>query len=248
MQRGCWPRHGRCAALLLLPLAAPAGARRGAASCRCRGVTIYPGDVIGDEQLVERAFIAHTVARASVSRRRARRWSARWRGARCCPASRSPSMPSREPYVVTQGKIAARRVRGWRPDDHDQRHRRCRTAASATSSACATSTAARSSRGRSRRTGRSVWARHDAPACRSRWQSVLARSAPQSRARASRTSSPSRACAPTSSSATAWSSASTAPATACATRRSPSSRCSRCSTAWASTCATPRRARAMSRP
>src|SRR6185295_4381864 len=29
-------------------------------------VTIYPGDVIGEEHLTERAFIAHTVARSTV--------------------------------------------------------------------------------------------------------------------------------------------------------------------------------------
>ena len=68
-------------------------------------VTIYPGDVIGDEQLVERAFIAHTVARSTVHEARealigkvARRT--------LLPGQPIPVNGIRDPYVVTQGKTA----------------------------------------------------------------------------------------------------------------------------------------------
>jgi flagellar basal body P-ring formation protein FlgA len=66
-------------------------------------VIIYPGDVIGDDQLVERAFVAHTVARASVYEARqallgkvARRT--------LLPGQPIPVGGIRDPYVVTQGK------------------------------------------------------------------------------------------------------------------------------------------------
>jgi len=67
--------------------------------------TIYPGDVIGGEQLVDRAFIAHTVARAGVFDGRdallgkvARRT--------LLPGQPIPISAVRDPYVVTQGKTA----------------------------------------------------------------------------------------------------------------------------------------------
>jgi flagella basal body P-ring formation protein FlgA len=67
--------------------------------------TLYPGDVIGDEQLVGRAFIAHTVARASVIDSRealvgkvARRT--------LLPGQPVPVGGVRDPYVVNQGKTA----------------------------------------------------------------------------------------------------------------------------------------------
>ena len=68
-------------------------------------VTIYPGDVIGNDHLVERAFIAHTVARATVYDRRqavigkvARRT--------LLPGQPIPIAGTREPYVVAQGNVA----------------------------------------------------------------------------------------------------------------------------------------------
>jgi len=68
-------------------------------------VTIYPGDAIGEEHLVERAFIAHTVARATVYDRRqavvgkvARRT--------LLPGQPIPIAGTREPYVVAQGNVA----------------------------------------------------------------------------------------------------------------------------------------------
>ena len=68
-------------------------------------VTLYPGDLIGDEQLVGRAFIAHTVARASVVGSRealvgkvARRT--------LLPGQPVPVGGVRDPYVVNQGKPA----------------------------------------------------------------------------------------------------------------------------------------------
>ncbi len=66
---------------------------------------IYPGDVIGEEQLVDRAFIAHTVARASILEGRegllgkvARRT--------LLPGQPIPANAIRDPYVVMQGKTA----------------------------------------------------------------------------------------------------------------------------------------------
>ena len=68
-------------------------------------VTLYPGDVIGDVQLVARAFIAHTVTRASVVDSRealigkvARRT--------LLPGQPVPVGGVRDPYVVNQGKTA----------------------------------------------------------------------------------------------------------------------------------------------
>jgi len=68
-------------------------------------VTIYPGDVIGDEHLVERAFIARTVARATVYDRRqavvgkvARRT--------LLPGQPILIAATRDPYVVAQGNVA----------------------------------------------------------------------------------------------------------------------------------------------
>jgi flagella basal body P-ring formation protein FlgA len=65
--------------------------------------TIYPGDVIGEDQLVDRAFIAHTVARATIHEARegvigkvARRT--------LLPGQPITLTSIREPYLVTQGK------------------------------------------------------------------------------------------------------------------------------------------------
>jgi flagella basal body P-ring formation protein FlgA len=68
-------------------------------------VTIYPGEVIGEDQLVGRAFIARTVARATVHEARealigkvARRT--------LLPGQPIPVSGIRDPYLVTQGKNA----------------------------------------------------------------------------------------------------------------------------------------------
>jgi flagella basal body P-ring formation protein FlgA len=68
-------------------------------------VTLYPGDAIGEEQIVERAFIAHTVARSTIHEAReavigkvARRT--------LLPGQPIPLNGVRDPYLVTQGKNA----------------------------------------------------------------------------------------------------------------------------------------------
>jgi flagella basal body P-ring formation protein FlgA len=68
-------------------------------------VTIYPGDVIGEEHLTERAFIAHTVARSTVYDARqavvgkvARRT--------LLPGQPIPIAGTRDPYIVSQGNMA----------------------------------------------------------------------------------------------------------------------------------------------
>jgi flagella basal body P-ring formation protein FlgA len=68
-------------------------------------VTIYPGDVIGDEHLAERAFVAHTVARSTVYEARqavlgkiARRT--------LLPGQPIPINGTRDAYVVAQGNMA----------------------------------------------------------------------------------------------------------------------------------------------
>ena len=67
--------------------------------------TIYPGEVIGEDLLVERAFIAHTVARTSVFEARqaligkvARRT--------LLPGQPIPVNAIRDAYAVVQGKTA----------------------------------------------------------------------------------------------------------------------------------------------
>jgi flagellar basal body P-ring formation protein FlgA len=68
-------------------------------------LTLYPGDVIGDDQIMERAFIAHTVARSTIHETRealigkvARRT--------LLPGQPIPINGVRDPYLVTQGKNA----------------------------------------------------------------------------------------------------------------------------------------------
>ena len=135
------PRHG-CAvagagmALPLLSALLAEPARAAELELPVPRVTLYPGDVIGDEQLVERAFIAHTVARARVVD--GARGADRQGGAPHAAAGQPiPVKAVRDPYVVTQGKTAVVvfedggltiTTRPWR----------CRTAASATSSVCGT--------------------------------------------------------------------------------------------------------------
>lgn len=92
------------AALLLMSLAASA-ATAADLDLPVPKVTLYPGDVIGEDHLVERAFIAHTVARASIFDDRqgvvgkvAKRT--------LLPGQPIPISAVRDPYVVTQGKVA----------------------------------------------------------------------------------------------------------------------------------------------
>jgi flagella basal body P-ring formation protein FlgA len=68
-------------------------------------VVIYPGDVLSEETLVSRAFIAHTVARSTIHEARdvligkvARRT--------LLPGQPIPVSAIRDPYLVTQGKPA----------------------------------------------------------------------------------------------------------------------------------------------
>jgi flagella basal body P-ring formation protein FlgA len=67
--------------------------------------TLYPGDVIGNDQIVGRAFVAHTVARSAVySDRQALIGKVVKRT--LLPGQPIPLNGVREPYVVTQGKTA----------------------------------------------------------------------------------------------------------------------------------------------
>jgi flagella basal body P-ring formation protein FlgA len=90
-------------ALSLLPAAQPA--RAAELELPVPRLTIYPGDVIGDDQIMERAFIAHTVARSTIHEAReallgkvARRT--------LLPGQPIPINGVRDPYVVVQGKNA----------------------------------------------------------------------------------------------------------------------------------------------
>jgi flagellar basal body P-ring formation protein FlgA len=66
-------------------------------------VTIYPGEVINDELLAERAFIAHTVARATIFEERGNLIG---KVARRTLLQGQPILISavRDPYLVVQGK------------------------------------------------------------------------------------------------------------------------------------------------
>jgi flagella basal body P-ring formation protein FlgA len=104
-RRQAWAAGLAVAVLLLLLLLAvqPAGAAE--LQLPVPRVTLYPGDVIADDQLVERAFIAHTVLRSTVHEARepligkvARRT--------LLQGQPIPVNGIRDPYVVTQGKSA----------------------------------------------------------------------------------------------------------------------------------------------
>lgn len=99
-----WAIAGMAMALAALLLGAQT-ARAAELELPVPRVTIYPGDVIGDDQLIERAFIARTVARATVHEARealigkvARRT--------LLQGQPIPVNGIRDPYVVTQGKTA----------------------------------------------------------------------------------------------------------------------------------------------
>ena len=83
--------------------AAPAGAQE--LELPVPKVIVYPGDTLSEELLVQRAFIAHTVARPTVFEARealvgkvARRT--------LLPGHPVPISAVRDPYIVTQGKTA----------------------------------------------------------------------------------------------------------------------------------------------
>jgi flagella basal body P-ring formation protein FlgA len=89
----------------VLALALPAPARAQDVELPVPKVTIYPGDVLTEEMLVERAFVARTVARATVYDSRealvgkvARRT--------LLPLQPIAIHSIRDPYVVNQGKVA----------------------------------------------------------------------------------------------------------------------------------------------
>jgi flagella basal body P-ring formation protein FlgA len=91
--------------LLMLPSSIAPPARAAELELPVPRVTIYPGDVIGDEHLAERAFIAHTVARSTVYEARqavlgkiARRT--------LLPGQPIPINGTRDAYVVAQGNMA----------------------------------------------------------------------------------------------------------------------------------------------
>ena len=145
-------------------------------------------------------------ARAPASSTSREALSARWRAARCCRDSRSPSEASRDPYLVNQGKTARRRLRGRRPQHLHQRarpperrHRRRGQSAESRQRQCHQGDGRA---GRHGPCGGSMSAAASQPRdCASPGPARRPRRGP---ARASRTSCPCRACAPTSSSATAW--------------------------------------------
>jgi flagella basal body P-ring formation protein FlgA len=68
-------------------------------------VTVYPGEAIGEDQLVQRSFIAHTVARATVFDARAALLGKVARRT-LLPGQPIPVSAIRDPYLVTNGKNA----------------------------------------------------------------------------------------------------------------------------------------------
>lgn len=96
---------GLIVALLAMLLLAGQPSRAAELELPVPRVTLYPGDVIADEQLVGRAFIAHTVARGSIV---AQREALIGKVARrtLLPGQPVPVGGVRDPYVVNQGKTA----------------------------------------------------------------------------------------------------------------------------------------------
>lgn len=66
-------------------------------------ITIYPGDVISADQLVDRAFLAHSVARASVFEDR-RALVGKVARRTLLPGQPVPVNAIRDPYLVNNGK------------------------------------------------------------------------------------------------------------------------------------------------
>ena len=103
--RQAWAAGVAMALFVLLLLLAVQPARAAELELPVPRLTLYPGDVIGDDQIVERAFIARTVARSTIHEARealigkvARRT--------LLPGQPIPINGVRDPYVVTQGKNA----------------------------------------------------------------------------------------------------------------------------------------------
>jgi len=103
--RQTWAAGVAMALFVLLPLLVVQPARAAELELPVPRLTLYPGDVIGDDQIVERAFIARTVARSTIHEARealigkvARRT--------LLPGQPIPINGVRDPYVVTQGKNA----------------------------------------------------------------------------------------------------------------------------------------------
>jgi len=103
--RQAWAASLATALFVLSLLLAAQPARAAELELPVPRLTIYPGDVIGDDQIMERAFIAHTVARSTIHEAReallgkvARRT--------LLPGQPIPINGVRDPYVVTQGKNA----------------------------------------------------------------------------------------------------------------------------------------------
>jgi flagella basal body P-ring formation protein FlgA len=93
------------AVVALTCAAAAAPARAAELELPVPRITLYPGDVIGEEHLAQRAFIARTVARSTVHETReglvgkvARRT--------LLPGQPIPVAGVRDPYAVVQGKAA----------------------------------------------------------------------------------------------------------------------------------------------
>jgi flagella basal body P-ring formation protein FlgA len=91
--------------LALSTLLAPLAARAAELVLPVPRVTLYPGELIGEEQLADRAFLAHTVARAAVHEARQ---GVIGKVARLTLLAGQPIPVNalRDPYVVTQGKSA----------------------------------------------------------------------------------------------------------------------------------------------
>jgi flagella basal body P-ring formation protein FlgA len=66
---------------------------------------IYPGDVLSEESLVSRAFIAHTVARSTIHEAR-EALVGKVAKRTLLPGQPIPVSAIRDPYLVTQGKTA----------------------------------------------------------------------------------------------------------------------------------------------
>lgn len=106
MMRGVRKALGVAITVVLLAVAlAASAARADDLDLPVPKMTLYPGDVIGDDNLVERAFVARTVARSTVFEDR--------QGVVGKVAKRTllPGQPIlisavRDPYLVTQGKVA----------------------------------------------------------------------------------------------------------------------------------------------
>jgi flagellar basal body P-ring formation protein FlgA len=98
------PMNKTCAGLAMaLLLLAASPARAADLELPVPRLTIYPGDAIADDQLVERAFIAHTVARSTVHENR-QTLVGKVAKRTLLPGQPIPVGGVRDPYAVVQGK------------------------------------------------------------------------------------------------------------------------------------------------